>query len=381
MMAFANTPTRAGNGLFFVLLPTLDCNLRCTYCFEEHPTHRWDIRQTHAVIREIFELLDRTGATSCRLHWQGGEPLLLGHKYWETVLPFAEEIGRATGIRVRQSMQTNLVLYQSEFADLVHEFLGGELGTSFEPSNQRRTLDGNHGLFKQQWIAAHGRAVGDGVEVGVLCLLNEDALRLGARKFLNLFSEESGISKIRLTLPFRQNGKQGRGYWLDPLKTGRFLAEAYDLWSEKGGDAWMEIRPFAHLADRLAGNRPETSGLCTFDRNCAEIAMSILPDGEVTLCDSFAHGKSRTTYGNMFNTPLTEIFEGEARRAVNCSVGSLVNARCTSCRYLGMCFGGCLARSYSSGPGEPVRDHYCEAYKLLFETIEARQERRGFCIK
>ena len=63
---------RQGMGVFIVLLPTLECNLQCAYCFESHPKGRWSIAETRQILEKIFAYLAHRHITECRFHWQGG---------------------------------------------------------------------------------------------------------------------------------------------------------------------------------------------------------------------------------------------------------------------------------------------------------------------
>jgi len=363
-----------GEEIFFVLLPTLECNLRCTYCFEEHPGGRWDIAATRTVLTAIFTFLAEKGLSASRLHWQGGEPLLMGQAYWQAVLPMAAELAARHGVRLVQSMQTNLTLYDAAFGPLARQFLAGVLGTSFEPAGLRLGVAGGASAFTRQWRRAHEAARADGLEVGVLSLLTEAALRQGAAAYLNELRETHGIRRLRLTLPFRQTGQ---GFWLDAEAAGDFLAVAYDLWYGRGGDDWLEIRPFEHLTARLRNQVPRSAGLCMFSRNCADISLAILPTGEVTLCDNFAGpGEASSGYGNVFRQSLGEIHAGAGRAAIRRQVAGLLTDQCAACRYLGFCFGGCLARARSTMAGT-AGYHYCDTHRRLFRAIEERAVRGG----
>ena len=358
------------NVIFIVLLPTLECNLRCSYCFEKHPPGRWDVKATRIILTNVFDLLRNRNLNRCRLHWQGGEPLLLGESYWQEVLPMSRFLADQQGVHLSQSMQTNLTIYQTSFQSMVQEFFDGVLGTSFEPTDMRKSRHGDPAVFLREWSRAYDTALKDGLEVGVLSLINEKALRMGASLYLTKLREDHGIKRIRFTLPFRTLGKYGMGFWLDAHETGLFLAEMYRIWYRAGGNNWMEIRPFKHLTARLRGESVKASGLCVYANNCADIALSILPNGNVTLCDSFAHPEAEMTYGNIFRESLT-VMHGGARRKVVCKqVAALVNSECAQCRYLGLCFGGCLARSHPAVGTIQRRYHYCETHKLLFHAIE-----------
>jgi uncharacterized protein len=365
--------------LFFVLLPTLECNLRCKYCFEEHTALQWDLQQARRVLEEIFTLLRTKAIHHCKLHWQGGEPLIMGVEFWQTIFSMVEQMARESDISLLQSMQTNLTLYRSNFAPIVHKHLDGVLGTSFELSCYRCFPGGDVDKFRSTWRKAYKNATEDGIEVGVLCMLDEESTRMGFKEYINILREEFGVYKVRFILPFSPSWARSLGFWIDPDMAGEFMSEGFRVWHAHGGDDWMEIRPFKYLFERFQGGKMTESGLCIFTRNCVDLAMTILPDGKVTLCDNFTHPASCVSFGNVFSQSLVEIFDGEERKKIKDQVYSLLNEQCTSCRYISYCYGGCLVRSRYDEKINNLKYHYCESYKQLYRAIEETVTGNGPC--
>lgn len=62
------------------IVPTLDCNFRCSYCFQEHQNdsknHLYMNRKTQDAIVKYVELRAKNGAKRISICWYGGEPLL-----------------------------------------------------------------------------------------------------------------------------------------------------------------------------------------------------------------------------------------------------------------------------------------------------------------
>jgi uncharacterized protein len=357
---------RAGGGLFVVLLPTLECNLACGYCFESHPRGRWDVAQAERYLGEIFDLAQYLELSRVCLHWQGGEVLLMGVPFLAELLPKAVEVGRSRGVEVEQRLQTNLTLYSHELGQLAHEFTDGRLGTSFEPGGERRFGNGSGGRFVDRWSARLAEAEADGLEVGVLSLVSPTALEMGAAAYLEQLRDRFGIRRLRLTLPFAAP-QSSRGFWLDAPAAGRFLVDAYRWWRDAGGDEQMEIRPFGYLERRLSGEHDCRDGLCTFSDNCAESALCIGPGGDVTLCDCHVTASALPPYGNLEQQSLVECFMGPGRGRALQLCDALVGERCLGCRWLSVCHGGCLVRARDLSRSS--EDHYCEAYRALLDAV------------
>lgn len=354
--------------MFFLLLPTLECNLRCDYCFEKHPQGRWSIQTAHDIIAKILNFLSDSDVRVCKFHWQGGEPLLLGIEFWNNVLDFSETMANEKGITLTQSMQTNLTRYNHEYAPLVRQYFSGVLGSSFELMSTRCMNNGDIHAFENRWLNAYNEALSDGLTIGVLSLINQHTLDMGAVACLDKIRDNFHINKIRFTLPFKQGNDNG--YWLDAQQTGEFLVDAYHYWSTQGGNDWIEIRPFKYLQSRFSGELTDESGLCVFANNCTDIALTMMTNGDVSLCDNFAHPDCDVRFGNILDQSMNEIYYSVSRSKIRQQVSGLVDNECASCRYLGFCFGGCFVRAQKSKETSNYHDHYCQSYKCLFEVVD-----------
>jgi uncharacterized protein len=353
--------------LFAVLLPTLGCDLSCTYCFEPRRAGAWSLEETERVLDRVAALARTRGAPRLELYWQGGEVLTLGATYWEGAGAAAVAAGERHGVEVVQRLQTNLVGWDGRLAPLVHRRFGGVLGTSYEGTGERRMPGtGGAAAFEAAWWAALARARADGLRVGVLALVTPALLRGGPGPLLERLAA-GGVAVARFALPF--SVAAGRGLWVDAEAAGAFLVEAYRWWRRAGREAVLAVRPFAFLEAALAGRAAE-GGLCTFSGCCAEEGLAVAPDGEVTLCDSFVG--VGPAHANVLAGPILDLFERPARAEARRACAALVDEACARCRFLAVCQGGCLARSRPAPYGER-RDAYCEAYRALFSEVEAAQ--------
>lgn len=75
-LQYLSTKSRFGRtALSLTILPTLDCNFACTYCYEEHKK----IAMNNEMIEKIVHIVEqacKNGITSFFVEWYGGEPLL-----------------------------------------------------------------------------------------------------------------------------------------------------------------------------------------------------------------------------------------------------------------------------------------------------------------
>lgn len=86
------------------IAPTLQCNFRCDYCFEEHPNQRMSA-DTEAALCEFIREKSRA-AKGISITWYGGEPLLALQSVVR-IQTFINELAEERGIPVYREMITN----------------------------------------------------------------------------------------------------------------------------------------------------------------------------------------------------------------------------------------------------------------------------------
>jgi uncharacterized protein len=91
MVAANVSECAAHRSLDLVVVPTYECNLRCTYCYVDFRKGRMTRAVENAVVRFVERQLH--AFADIKLTWFGGEPLLCT----ETVLRVSDEVGRVAG--------------------------------------------------------------------------------------------------------------------------------------------------------------------------------------------------------------------------------------------------------------------------------------------
>lgn len=132
-----------------IINPTLDCNLRCWYCYEKHDVHAGMSPET---IESVCRLIDHKVADErlqrLSVSFFGGEPLMYYKKVVAPILRYAVEACKERGIALSSNLTTNAVLLTDE---VLHEL--NHIGLSVLPGFQI-TLDGNRELHDQTRYAA-----------------------------------------------------------------------------------------------------------------------------------------------------------------------------------------------------------------------------------
>lgn len=72
-----NREQRYGNNIIrLTIMPTIDCNFRCWYCYENHTESVMSDSTTNAILLFAEKLLTKKRPSQFQLDWFGGEPLL-----------------------------------------------------------------------------------------------------------------------------------------------------------------------------------------------------------------------------------------------------------------------------------------------------------------
>ena len=103
--------------------PTLDCNFRCWYCYEEHLAHSMMSSATMDAIRKLLtSVLSARTTKSLHLGFFGGEPLLGFNKCVDPLIRYADELCRTHAVDFSFSFTTNAVLLSRNICDTLHAY-------------------------------------------------------------------------------------------------------------------------------------------------------------------------------------------------------------------------------------------------------------------
>ncbi|MCX7999118.1 MAG: 4Fe-4S cluster-binding domain-containing protein, partial [Leptospiraceae bacterium] len=124
---------------------TEQCNLHCTHCYMRYQKKRKEIICFYKFEKLMDKLFDSRLVERFNIIFHGGEPMLMGIKFYEWVLE------NWFHPRVTYSIQTNLTLYSPEWDYIFRHLFNSKVGSSFDLS---RRLDGSFVKFYQVWKQA-----------------------------------------------------------------------------------------------------------------------------------------------------------------------------------------------------------------------------------
>jgi uncharacterized protein len=105
------------NSYNIVIMPTLDCNFKCWYCYETHNKEKMSTSTQKNILKFIEKQIDECKPPKINLRWFGGEPLLCFEKI---IYPLSKEIKNICEekeILFQNSITTNGYLFYNKDID------------------------------------------------------------------------------------------------------------------------------------------------------------------------------------------------------------------------------------------------------------------------
>lgn len=348
------------------------CNLRCRYCFYHDRADNREIAShgvmkpetMHRLLQRAFEALP-PGRSQLSLVFQGGEPMVAGLEFFQNLEKMVEEM-RRPGVTVSRSIQTNGTLLNDEWAAFwkKHCYLVGiSLDGLAQVHNGLRVDAAGKGTFSRvtSGIACLKK---HGVEYNILAVVSAEVARHGQKVYS--FLRKNDWDYLQFIPCMDPVSGERQSYSLTAEQYGKFLISTYQEYErERLQGKFVSVRWFDNLLDIAAGYRPENCGM-TGVCACHFVAEA---DGSIYPCDFYVDDDHRL--GNVADTGFKEMFESEtARRFVNESLEPA--EKCKTCRWFGICRGGCRRYRDPAEGGALGLNSLCRAYEMFFEACGDR---------
>jgi uncharacterized protein len=368
------------------------CNLDCRYCFYLEKEDFYERPRSWEMPEDVLETyvrqyIEGQQAPEVSFAWQGGEPTLLGVRFFRKVVELQRR--HAGGKRIHNALQTNGTLLDDEWCAFFREngFLIGlsidgprELHDAYRTDKRGRpTFDAatrglgllkKHGVEFNTLTVVHRRNAEKPLEV--YRFLKE--IGSGFIQFIPLVERsphaplqtESGLIQISLAAPPQgEEPKSPVTEWsVRPAQYGEFLCRIFDEWARHDVG-----RAFVQLFDVALGNWAGAGGgLCVFSETCGT-ALAMERNGDVYSCDHYVYPQYRL--GNVMETTLAEmVLSPEQVRFGNDKADGLPKY-CRECEVRFACHGECPKHRFTRAPdGEWGLNYLCPAYKRFFNHID-----------
>jgi len=377
------------------------CNLDCAYCFYLDKTALYPGSRRWAMTDDLLELyirqyIEAQEVPEVNFAWQGGEPSLLGVRFFRKAVELQRKYAR--GKRITNAFQTNGTLLDDEWCCFLHdnEFLVGlsldgprEMHDTFRRDKLGRpTFDAV--MHAVELMQRHG------VEFNILTVVNRvnsrhplDLYRffksIGARflQFIplverlpddELLKPDGTVSrKHALAGPSARTDEPNASVrvapWsVEPEQFGRFLCDIYDEWIRTDVGT-VFVQAFDTALGIWAGY---PASLCVFAETCGQ-SIVVEHNGDVYACDHFVYPEYRL--GNLRTSTIRDIVRLTQQRAFGDAKRDALPDYCRRCDVLFACRGECPKHRFQQTPdGQAGLSYLCPSYKRFFTHIRPTME-------
>ncbi len=358
--------TSRRNSLVLVMKATRHCNLRCTYC------HSWREGPNQIM---TFEVLARathgalaSSVTAVEFVWHGGETTLLPLSFFRKAL-WLQQRFRRSGQKIFNALQTNGTNLTPEWLDFCRRY-GFSLGISLDGPpeiHDRRRIDAAGRPTSQRVGEALLDVQASGLEHGILMVIDEDVIALGAQAMLN-YLLEIGVCSVGLLNVIPENMPKGSpltGSYVAWSRFVNFLRDLFRLWWPAFADR-ISFRELADLVGKIQGQRARS---CVFDGNCMGGFLTIEPMGEVSACDKYIEAEGYR-FGSLAERSLADLLASPTLASAWTETANGI-ALARKCPWFHICEGGCPHDRYLRGRLGVLHDESCCGLAPLLSDMAA----------
>lgn len=369
-----------------VIKPTMNCNLRCGYCYEFIRNGSTLCKETMSV-EKLNNIVLKTAKLfpDSKILWMfhGGEPLLQGAEYLKKFVEYVRDINKSYPVDFQIALQTNATLLTDECVHI--------LETNSNLLSERIISISVDGPKEINDITRHsitGKSTFDEIEAAIQRIRNSTLVfstitvvgthNVNKAQAVYDYLRKIGTNLCKFVPNFNSDGEGGaEKYGIRPLDFARFMCEIFDLWVRdlptEAVDNRMVIEPIASIICTLTGSAVTW---CEYRKEKCSNFTCIYPDGEMWLCDNFIHETMKDT---AYVKNILEVTDAELKTILQtpnkiCNYDKFYEeamGRCYNCEIFDYCKGGCLpTHNEMLKKSETLYNEYCEAKKVLIKYIK-----------
>ncbi|SDY56200.1 radical SAM/SPASM domain-containing protein [Lachnobacterium bovis] len=355
----------------FIILPTLGCNLRCTYCFEDDNQHinhqQMTMGQLNGILNYILQIKKENkekiekNNQKLKIRIFGGEPLLPSNK--DLVLRILE-FSRENNVDVNIVSNGTLIDY---YMDMLVEFK--------DVLNLQITLDGQKDIHDKRRIRADGTGTYDAIcknitkllehDIRIALRVNVDAENIAGIKEIESLIKEKGWNKNSCVIPYFSPVVDFSGQSTTVLEESELLKGLLKSGYKADGSSTFKsvVSPCIGYLNMFFN--PHVKNKFCKTHYCGATSKNELcfsPDGLVTSCITYS-GKGKHNIGTFDENGVT--FNSTAYEAwTNRNVFKI--KKCSGCKYAFLCGGGCPIKAIDQNG--TMDDIVCSDIKNTIDT-------------
>nr|WP_311520939.1 radical SAM protein [uncultured Porphyromonas sp.] len=306
------------------ILPTLNCNFNCWYCYEEHSARNMTKNECRSLLLFCDNLVKSNKLNTLTLDWFGGEPMLM---FYDVVVPLSsniQELCEKEGLTFFNMMTTNGALIQEKHLEHINEIRLNKF---------QITLDGGAEFHNRTRFSKKHQNSYDQIVSNIIMLVEgindvDLTLRINCTT-QNINSIESIIDSFPISIrPKIHVNLQPIWQEVESLKS--FSCEVMhitSLFHEKG----FSVPSFTEL--------PQTPNLCYVENM---LQYTIIPGLEVYKCTARDFKKGSSNYiGEISSSGIFNSNDNILRYYAN---SFFENNKCKECDVLPVCRGNCIQK-------------------------------------
>lgn len=295
-----------------VIVPTLDCNFRCVYCYEEHKK----IVMNDQVMEDIIQFVDGVAKKVRRIavSWFGGEPLLEFERIKKLTEKF-KEICEREKCSYSATMTTNAYLFDDYKINML------------ENLNIKRvqiTVDGDRDCHNRKRPHEDGSLTFDVIINNIKKIVTKE---LDVVLRVNFDGEnKDSIKSLFDSIPIEVSKK--------------LIVNICNVF--QNNDKINQFELYKHAIDRGFKYQIDKNNYALCEVSYVN-SLFIHPDGKITSCQMAAEN-------GMFFGKINKNFDKSIRNNSEFfkikNISALNNEKCRECDVLPMCLGGCPNKRY-----------------------------------
>ncbi|MEA5571329.1 radical SAM/SPASM domain-containing protein [Calothrix sp. UHCC 0171] len=319
----------------FVVKTSKHCNLRCRYCYEyaelgnKNAIALAQIEKMFTNIANYYQNLEFP--IEIEFVWHGGEPLLQKPDFYWQVFDLQKKIFNYENIRIRNGVQTNLTLLDSQRLKLLKSGFDG-VGVSLDLFGGLRVYQ--TGIESQNKVLENIDKLTDAnIDFGCISVLTKQNLDFIPEIYS--FYREMNLSARILPLFKGSFENQHQGFEITAYEVLEAYKKLVDLWL--ADDKFVWISPIYEAIKQVIYHYSPNAPTSFYDKREWESIYIVDVDGEVySYADAYAITHS---HGNIFNQPLAALISSSQHQKIIREAEERIQETCSQCKFFGSCSG------------------------------------------
>lgn len=365
-----------------VLKTTLDCNLRCSYCYEFKRDEYEDLNLTSMSIEFLCGLIEKFAILfpDSEILWMlhGGEPLLKGKKFFDEFCSKLVEVNSKYNVLFNVALQTNGSLIDDEWIELFSKYqdifseriISISIDGDKIVNDKARLTKNNKSSFDNVFNAINLLKKTD-IKITTITVVGNHNLKYANEIYTFLRSIQPHFVKFIPCYNFNNYGEVEKD-GIRPLEYSKFMIDIFDLWIKdigKNKDLYKKfvIDPIASIIASITGTLVTW---CEYREEKCNNFLTLFPNKELWFCDSFEHDiqRDKAYICNLENVTDDELkdFISSKKYPQYENFYNQIHTACSKCDINNICHGGCIAyRDIFLKKSENLFSEYCAAKHQL----------------